>query len=223
MLLAETAFFLTETMASARDDERVRSGCADPKMTTHTMGGFARRLAVSCRPMSRSRSSYIAHLEALARANRLFGTSSELLQETQNSLSALRILAGGTAITMLTDEWENNPRRVAAAAYARRVAYALWAEQAASCGVLTRDRLRGDAMGLFLAGGAAVVQAQALVYGITPAEVAQAARGTAGYFSAMASEATSADLNIVLDVTGRGDGLAMNIAGGSTGKIYPYQ
>jgi len=41
-LLAETAFFLTETMASARDDERVRFGGAGPKTTTHTMGGFAR-------------------------------------------------------------------------------------------------------------------------------------------------------------------------------------
>jgi len=117
------------------------------------MGGFARRLAVSCRPMSRRRSSHIAHPEALARADRLFRMSFELLQETQNSLSALSILAGGTAITMLTDEWTNNPLRVAAAAHARRVAYALWAEQAASLGVLTRDRLRGDAMGLFLVGG----------------------------------------------------------------------
>jgi len=215
VLLAETAFYLTETMASARDDERVRSGGANPKTTTHTMGGFARRLAVSCHPMSRRRSSHIAHPEALARADRLFRMSFELLQETQNSLSALSILAGGTAITMLTDEWTNNPIRVAAAAHARRVAYALWADQAASLGVLTRDRLRGDAMGLFLAGGAAEVQAQAQEYGLTPAEVAEAARGTAGYFSAMASEATAEGLGIVSDVTGRGDGLGMNLAWGA--------
>jgi len=91
-------------MASARDDERVRSGGANPKMTTHTMGGFAQRLTVSCRPMSRRRSSQIAHLEALARADRRFGMSFKLLQETQNSLSALSILTGGTAITMLTDK-----------------------------------------------------------------------------------------------------------------------
>jgi len=140
--------------------------------------------------------------------------SIELLQETQNSLSALSMLAGGTAITMLTDEWTNNPLRVAAAAHARRVAYALWAEHAASLGVLTRDRLRGDAMGLFLAGGAAEVRAQALEYDLTPAEVVEAARGTAGYFSAMASETTAADLGIVSKVTGRGDGMGMNVAGG---------
>ena len=52
-------------------------------------------------------------------------------------------------------------------------------------------------------------------YGVTSADVAQATRGTAGYFSAKASEATAADLNIISDVTGRGDGLAMNIAGGA--------
>ena len=103
--------------------------------------------------------------------------------ETQNSLSALSILAGGTAITMLTDEWTNNPLRVAAAAHARRVAYALWAEQAASLGVLTRDRLRGDAMGIFLVGGAAEVRAQAQEYGTTAAEVVEAARGTIVLFS----------------------------------------
>jgi len=33
MLLAETAFYLTETMASARDEGRVRAGGANPKTT----------------------------------------------------------------------------------------------------------------------------------------------------------------------------------------------
>ena len=51
-----------------------------------------------------------------------------------------------------------------------------------------------------IAGGVAEVQAQAQEYGLTPAEVAEAARGTAGYFSAMASETTAADLGIVPDV-----------------------
>ena len=59
------------------------------------------------------------------------------------------------------------------------------------------------------------MQAQALEYGITPAEVLQAARGTASYFSAMASEATASGLDIRSNVTGKGDGLAMTIAGGS--------
>jgi len=118
---------------------------------------------------------------------------------------------------MLTDEWEINPLRVrvAVAAQARREAYALWAELAASLDVLTSDILRGDAMGLNFAGGALSVQAQALEYGIPPAEVVQAARGTASYFSAMASETTAAGLDIRSNVTGKGDGLAMTIAGGS--------
>jgi len=108
------------------------------------------------------RSSHIAHPEVLARADRLFGMSFELLQETQNSLTALSILARGTAITMLTDEWTNNPLRAAAAAHARRVAYALWTEQAAS------------------------LRAQAQEYGITAADVAEAARGTASHFGGKA-------------------------------------
>jgi len=111
---------------------------------------------------------------------------------------------------MLTDEWTNNPLRVAAAAHARRVAYALWDEQAASLGVLTRDRLRGDAMGLFLAGGAAEVRAQAQEYGLSAAEVVEAARGTVAFFSEVRAEG----LGIVSKVTGRGDGMGMNVAGG---------
>ena len=158
-LLAETAFVLVDTMASVRDDERVRSGNACPSTITHTVSGFAQRLAVCHHPTSRRRSAHIAHPEVLARVDRLFGTSLGLLQETQNSLSAMSILAGGMEITMLTNEWENNPLRVAVAAQARREAYALWAELAASLGVLTSDILRGDAMGLNFAGGALQVSA----------------------------------------------------------------
>jgi len=100
---------------------------------------------------------------------------------------------------------------VAVAAHARRVAYSVWAAQATSLGVLTGDGLRGDAMGLHWAGGAAEVQAQALEYGLTPAEVVEAARGTVAFFSEFRAEG----LGIVSDVTGRGDGLAMNIAAGA--------
>ena len=42
-------------------------------------------------------------------------------------------------------------------------------------------------MGMNIAGGAAEVQAQALEYGLTPAEVAQAAHGTASYFGGIAN------------------------------------
>ena len=73
---------------------------------------------------------------------------------------------------------------------------------------------RGDGMGMNVAGGKAEVQAQALEYGITPADVTAAGRGTAGFYSAMASETRAADLDFVSTVTGRGDGMGMNIAGG---------
>ena len=51
---------------------------------------------------------------------------------------------------------------------------------------------RGDGMGMNIAGGATEVQARALEYGITPAEVAQTARGTASYFSVPIATAASA-------------------------------
>jgi len=86
-------------------------------------------------------------------------------------------------------------------------------QHAEGLGIVSDVTGHGDGLAMNIAGGAAEVQAQALEYGLTPAEVAEAARGTSSYFSAMASEATAADLNIVSDVTGRGDGLTMNIAG----------
>jgi len=87
--------------------------------------------------------------------------------------------------------------------------------RAESVGIVSEVTGRGDGLTMNIAGGAATVQAQALEYGITPADVAQTPRGTAGYFSAVASETTTADLHIVSVVTGRGDGMAMNIAGGA--------
>jgi len=66
-------------------------------------------------------------------------------------------------------------------------------------------------MGLHLAGGAAEVRAQALEYGITPAEVAQANCDTMVFMYEFRAEG----LGMVSSVTGRGDGLAMNIAGGA--------
>jgi len=47
-------------------------------------------------------------------------------------------------------------------------------------------------MGMNIAGGAAEVQAQALEYDVTPAEVAQAARGTAGCFGGTATAGKNA-------------------------------
>jgi len=42
-------------------------------------------------------------------------------------------------------------------------------------------------MGMNIAGGVVEVQAQALEYGVTPAQVVQAARGTAGYLGGIAT------------------------------------
>jgi len=70
-------------------------------------------------------------------------------------------------------------------------------DNAADLDIVSGTTGRGDGLAMNIAGGAASVQAQALKFGITSADVAQAARGTAGYFSAMASEATAADLDIV--------------------------
>jgi len=46
---------------------------------------------------------------------------------------------------------------------------------------------RGDGLAMNIAGGAAAVRTQALEYGITPDEVSQAARGTAGSFGGRVS------------------------------------
>ena len=56
---------------------------------------------------------------------------------------------------------------------------------------------------------------RALEHDITPAEVTETARGTAGYLSAMANETTAAYLGIVSKVTGRGDGMGINVGGGA--------
>jgi len=119
---------------------------------------------------------------------------------------------------LLTHEWLRNPARVAAAQEARRLAgctsAAASAARAAALGVFSSSTGRPDGMGMNIAGGAAEVQAQALEYGLTPAEVAQAARGPAGYFSAVVSEVRAENLGIISDNSGRGDGMCMIIAGG---------
>jgi len=132
-------------------------------------------------------------MEALLRANRFFGVSLLLLQQTEASFLAAFILAGSTVVTfkLFTHEWLRNPTRVAAAQEARRLAgrasAAASAARAAALGVFSSNTGRPDGMGMNIAGGAAEVQAQALEYGLSPAEVAQAARGTAGYFGGIAT------------------------------------
>ena len=59
--------------------------------------------------------------------------------------------------------------------------------RAENLGIISDRTGRGDGMGMNIARGAAELQAQALEYDLTPAEVAQAARGTAGYLSGIAT------------------------------------
>jgi len=80
---------------------------------------------------------------------------------------------------------------------------------------ITSERTgRGDGMGMTIAGGAAKVQAQALEYDVSPAEVVKVARGTAGYFSSFASEFRAENLDITSERTGRRAGMGMTMAGG---------
>jgi len=116
--------------------------------------------------------------------------SLQLLQQTEASFLAAFIEAGSIVVTfeLFTHEWLRNPLRVAAAQEARRLAgRASAAASAAHLGILSECTGRGDGMGMNIAGGAAKVQAQALEYGVTSAQMAQAARGTAGYLGGIAT------------------------------------
>jgi len=87
------------------------------------MGGFARDVARRF-SLALQIYSHIAHMEALMRADRFFGVSLLLLQQTEASFLAAFILAGGVATTfeLFTHEWKSNPARVAAVQQARRLA-----------------------------------------------------------------------------------------------------
>ena len=99
-------------------------------------------------------------MEALLQADRFFGVSLLLLQQTLASFLAAFILSGSAAITFefFTHEWLRNPVRVAAAQEARRIAgrasVAARAARAATLGVRSRVTGLPDGMGMNIAGGA---------------------------------------------------------------------
>ena len=132
-------------------------------------------------------------MEALLRADRFFGVSLFLLQTTQASFLAAFILAGSDVATfeLFTEEWSRHPLRVQGAQEARRMAgrasVAASNARAADLNIVSEVTGREDGLAMNIAGGAAKVQAQALEYGLTPAEVAQVARGTAGHFGGTAT------------------------------------
>ena len=94
-----------------------------PMVVTHTMGGFARDVARNyC--VAWQIYSHIAHLEALLQADRFFGVSLLLLQQTEASFLAAFLMAGGVNSTfeLFTHEWMSHPARVTAAQAVRRLA-----------------------------------------------------------------------------------------------------
>jgi len=87
------------------------------------MGAFARDVAPYYGAPGQAY-SHIAHMEALLRADRFFGVSLLLLQQTQASFLAAFILASRAVIIfeLFTHKWLRNPEWVAAAQEARHLA-----------------------------------------------------------------------------------------------------
>ena len=185
-----------------------------PTTITHTMGGFARDVAVPGQAYS-----HIAHMEALLWAYRFFGVSLLLLQQTQASFLAAFILVGSTAITfeLFTHEWLRNPVRVAAAQEARSLAGRASAEasaaRAATLGVCSRVTGLPDSMGMKIADGAQKVNQDTHDLGISADEKVQADHGLVGFFSALASDGRASALGVRSQVTGLPDSMGMKIAG----------
>jgi len=191
-----------------------------PATITYTMGGFARDVAPRYAAPGQAY-SHIARIDALLRADRFFGLSLQLLQQTQASFLAAFILAGSAAITfeLFTHEWLRNPVRVAAVQEARCLAgCASAAASAASVAALgVRSRVTGlpDSMEMNMAGGAQKVKQDAHDLGISTDEKVQADRGLAGVFSALASDTCAKALGVRSHVTGLPNSMGMNIAGGA--------
>ena len=159
-LLAETALGLMAVIVSVRQAwlQQHHPTMSIPITVTHTMGGFARDVARRF-SLGWQIYSHIAHLETLLRADRFFGVSLLLLQQTEASFLAAFILAGGVAL--FTHEWKSNPVRVAAAQEARHAGAAASAARASALGVFSSVTGRPDGMGLCFAGSFQKVQQDA--------------------------------------------------------------
>ena len=167
-LLAETSLGLMAVIVSVRQvwlQQQHPTGSI-PMTVTHTMGGFARDVTRRF-SLGGQTYSHIAHMEALLRADRFFGVSLLLLQQTEASFLTAFILAGGVATTfeLFTHEWLRHPVRVAAAQEVRRLAgrasAAASATRASLLGVFSRETGRPDGMGMGFSGGFHRVQEDA--------------------------------------------------------------
>jgi len=184
-LLAETALGLMAAVVSVRQAwlQQHHPTVSIPITVTHTMGGFARDVARRF-SLGWQTYSHIAHMEALLRADRFFGVSLFLLQQTEASFLAAFILAGGVAtiFELFSHEWLRNPVRVAAAQEARRLAgiaggrasAAASAAQGSSLGVFSSETGRPDGLGMNLSGRYQKVQEDAADLKISAANLVQA-------------------------------------------------
>jgi len=130
--------------------------------------------------------NHIAHMEALLRVDRFFGVSLLLLQTTQASFLAAFILAGSDVATfeLFTEEWLRHPLRVQAAQEARRLTRVAIDAHAVALGVLSNKTGLPDCMGMNIAGGYEKVKQSDANLDISAAEVVEADRSNAGFFSA---------------------------------------
>ena len=196
-LLAETALGLMAVMVSVRHQwlRRQHPTVSIPLPVTHTIGGFARDVA-RLFVLSGLTYSHIAHMEALLRADRFFGVSLLLLQQTEASFLAAFILAGSVATTfeLFTHEWSRNPARVAAAQEACRLAIAANNARAAALGVFSSKTGLPDGVGMNIAGGHEKVKQAAADLDISTDEVVRVERANAGSFGGRATAGRNAPL-----------------------------
>jgi len=197
-LLAETALGLMAAIVAVHQLWLRRQHPTDSisLTVTHTMGGFARDVARRF-ALSGQTYSHIAHMEALLRADRFFGVSLLLLQQTEASCLAAFILACSAAITfeLFTHEWLRNPARVAAAQEARRLACIAGGRASVMASNTRAEALdvqssvtgRPDGMGMNIAGSAQKVQQAAADLDISADDLVGAQRGNAGFFGGRAS------------------------------------
>jgi len=182
------------------------------------MGGYARDV-VWLHAVPGQAYSHIAHMGALLRADRFFGVSLLLFQQTQASFLAAFILTGSTVITfeLFTHDWLRNPVRVAAAQEARclagiaggRASAVTSAARAVALGVRSRVTGLPDGMGMNITGGAQKLKEDADKMGITTDEKVQADRGLAGFFGGRASATAGDDRAATLGVRSHVTGLPL--------------
>ena len=153
-------------------------------------------------------------MEALLRADRFFGVSLLLFQQTQASFLAAIILASGVETTFepFTHKWLRDPERVAAAQEARRSSAQASDARAAALGVFSSKTGRPDGMGMKISGGAQKKKQEPADLCISAADKVEADHSLAGFFRARTSDAQADALDVRSSKTGRPDCMGMKKA-----------